>query len=199
MRYAKGHREETRKRIVAAAGRLFREHGYEGVGVDAIMAEVGLTAGGFYSHFDSKESLFAESIAAAYDQRNNQLRSQLQVKDETEFLQQLIYGYLSRTHRDMTGEGCIFPSLTADVVRGSKSTRKNYEKRLKQFLSTIIKYLGESKNDNHEKAISILVQLIGGVMLSRAVYDEKFSNDILKACRHTALTLANDKIPTVRK
>ncbi|MEW6128520.1 MAG: TetR/AcrR family transcriptional regulator [Acidobacteriota bacterium] len=199
MRYAKGHREATRKKILAAASRMFREHGYDGVGVDAIMAEVGLTAGGFYSHFDSKEALFAESLVAAFDQRSHQLKTQVQVADDSNILTNLIYGYLSRTHRDMTGEGCVFPSLTADVVRGSQTTRKHYEKRLKQFQSTIGKYLAKSDTLTNEKAIAILVQLIGGVMLARAVDDEKFSNDILKACRQAALNIANDEQTTVRK
>ena len=65
MRYPKEQKAETRKRILGAAARLFRERGYEGIGVDAIMKEVGLTAGGFYAHFDSKETLFAEAIETA--------------------------------------------------------------------------------------------------------------------------------------
>ena len=67
MRYPREHKAETHSKIVKAAARLFRERGYDGVGVDAIMNEVGLTAGGFYAHFGSKEALFAEAIGAALE------------------------------------------------------------------------------------------------------------------------------------
>ena len=70
MRYPKEQKAETRGRILNAAARLFRESGYDGVGVDAIMNEAGLTAGGFYSHFSSKETLFAEAMATALDPSN---------------------------------------------------------------------------------------------------------------------------------
>jgi TetR/AcrR family transcriptional repressor of nem operon len=190
MRYAQAHKAETRKKILDAASRLFRERGYEGVGVDAIMGEVGLTAGGFYSHFRSKEALFAEALGNAYDVRNKSLQASLQSKDDRDDLQNLIYSYLSRTHRDMKSEGCIFPALTTDVVRGSDKTRASYEKRLKQFISSIENQLSEGSSSERERAISVLVQLIGGVLLSRAVKDETLSLEILKACRQSAMKLA---------
>jgi TetR/AcrR family transcriptional repressor of nem operon len=187
MRYAKNHKEETRKKILEVASRLFREKGYDGVGIDAIMNEAGLTAGGFYSHFASKDALFAEALGNAYDGRNQSLQSSLKSKGDTDYLQNLIYGYLSRTHRDMTAEGCIFPTLTTDVMRGSNETRASYEKRLRKFISSIETQLPESKTSEKERAIAILVQLIGGVMLARAVNDEQLSSDILKACRQAAI------------
>jgi TetR/AcrR family transcriptional regulator, transcriptional repressor for nem operon len=187
MRYAKDHKAATRKKIVEVASRLFREKGYDGIGVDAIMNEAGLTAGGFYSHFASKEALFAESIGNAYDSRNQSLQENLKSKGDSDYLQNLIYGYLSRTHGDMTAEGCIFPTLTIDVMRGSNETRASYEKRLQKFINSIETQLPESKTPERERAIAILVQLIGGVMLARAVSDEKLSSDILKACRQAAM------------
>ena len=193
MRYAKNHKEATRKKILEAASRLFREKGYDGIGVDAIMNEAGLTAGGFYSHFASKEALFAESIGDAYDSRNQSLQASLKSKGETDYLQNLIYGYLSRTHRDMAAEGCIFPTLTTDVIRGSNETRAGYEKRLQKFISTIETHLPESKAPERERAIAILVQLIGGVMLARAVNDEQLSSEILKACRQAAIKVCKEE------
>jgi TetR/AcrR family transcriptional regulator, transcriptional repressor for nem operon len=192
MRYAKNHKEETRKKILDAASRLFREKGYDGIGVDAIMNEAGLTAGGFYSHFASKEALFAEALGNAYDSRNQALQASLNSKDDPDYLQNLIYGYLSRTHRDMLAEGCIFPTLTTDVMRGSNETRASYEKRLRKFISAIERQLPKSETPEKERAIAILVQLIGGVMLARAVNDEQLSSDILKACRQTAIKVCKE-------
>jgi TetR/AcrR family transcriptional regulator, transcriptional repressor for nem operon len=192
MRYSKIHKEETRKKILEAASRLFREKGYEGIGVDAIMNEVGLTAGGFYSHFDSKEALFAEALGSAFDSRGKSLQANLNSKSEVDPLKNLVYGYLSRTHRDMVAEGCIFPTMTTDVVRGSDETRASYEKRLQKFISTIETQLPEGNSAEKERAIAILVQLIGGVMIARAVKDEKLSGDILKACRQAAIKISKE-------
>jgi TetR/AcrR family transcriptional regulator, transcriptional repressor for nem operon len=192
VRYAKEHKEATRRKILEAASRLFREKGFDGIGVDAIMNEVGLTAGGFYSHFDSKEALFAEALGNAYDSRSKSLQASHKSNDHAEQLQNLIYGYLSRTHRDMIAEGCIFPTLTTDVIRGSDETRASYEKRLRKFISTIETQLPESDAPEKERAIAILVQLIGGVLLARAVKDEKLSSDILKACRQAAIKISDE-------
>lgn len=192
MRYAKDHKEATRKKILDAASRLFREKGYDGIGVDAIMNEAGLTAGGFYSHFASKEALFAEALGNAYDERNQSLQTSLKNADNTQDLQNLIYGYLSRTHRDMTADGCIFPTLTTDVMRGSNETRASYENRLQKFISSIETRLPESETPERERAIAVLVQLIGGVMLARAVNDQQLSSDILKACRQAAIKVSTE-------
>lgn len=192
MRYARDHKAATRGKILEAASRLFREKGFDGVGVDAIMNEAGLTPGGFYSHFASKAALFAEAIGNAYDSRQQSLQASLKSKGEADYLQNLIYGYLSRTHRDMAADGCIFPTLTTDVVRGSNETRAAYQKRLQKFIRTIESQLPESQTPERERAIAVLVQLIGGVMLSRAVNDEKLSGDILKACRQAAIKVCKE-------
>ena len=188
MRYPKEQKEQTRRKILEAAGRLFRERGYDGVGVDKIMAEVGLTAGGFYCHFPSKGALFAEALGDAFDTRHQSMRAKKSGGDE-EALKDLIFSYLSRTHARMTVEGCIFPSLTADVVRGSDETRASYEARLRKFLATIEEGLPEGDTAVRERAIGVLVQMIGGVMLARAVNDQSLAGDILKACRQAALKL----------
>lgn len=180
--------------ILEAASRLFRERGYDGVGVDAIMAEVGLTAGGFYAHFPSKKALFAESLTNAYEARNETLSAQASFSEDTQYLQNLIFSYLSRTHRNMTSEGCIFPALTADVGRGDDETRESYEARLNEFLSTIEAQLPNAgappDQGTRERAIGVLVQMIGGILIARAVKDEKLSTDILKACRQAAMKLS---------
>src|SRR5262249_39335821 len=166
------------------------EHGYDGVGVDAVMAEIGLTAGGFYAHFQSKEALFAEAIVTAFRNRSNSLRSSDNNQDETEWVKNLIYGYLSRTHRDMIADGCPLPSITPDVIRGSEQIRENYEKSLRQFASAVIAHLEPGETSEHERALAIISQCIGGLMLARAVKDEELSNQLLRASRHAALKIS---------
>jgi TetR/AcrR family transcriptional repressor of nem operon len=201
MRYSKEHKEETRKKIVEAASRLFREKGYDGVGVDAIMSEVGLTAGGFYAHFPSKEALFSESIAKVMQSRSNLLqatpKSEAMQKEpksagEPEWLKNLIFSYLSRTHREMLADGCPLPTLTTDVIRGSKETRSNYEKQVIKFFERIQKRMPQGETPERERAMAVLAQCVGGLMLARAVTDEKLSNQILKACRQAAMKVCQE-------
>jgi TetR/AcrR family transcriptional repressor of nem operon len=185
VRYSKEHKAETRKKILSAAARLFRARGYDGVGVDAVMSEVGLTAGGFYAHFPSKESLFAEAMASALDE-GNVLRAAKSSADDDP-LRSLVSGYLSRTHRDRIAEGCPLPALTPDVSRASRKTRQLYEKQLMRFLENIETLLPESSP--RDSALALVAQCVGGLMISRAVNDEELSNRILKACREAAMKI----------
>src|SRR5207253_4654481 len=133
-----------------------------------------------------------EALGNAYDERNQSLQTSLKNTDNAYDLQNLIYGYLSRTHRDMTADGCIFPTLTTDVMRASSETRASYENRLQKFISSIETRLPESETPERERAIAVLVQLIGGVMLARAVNDPQLSSDILKACRKAAIKVSTE-------
>lgn len=186
MRYSPEHKQQTRQKILEAAGRLFREKGYNGVGVDAIMAEVGLTAGGFYAHFSSKEALFVEAVATALKTRANSLSSNFQGQDESVWLHTLINSYLSRSHRDLQAEGCPFPALTPDIARSDPKTRARYEKYLLAFMTQIENRLPEDSIPKEERSAALAALMIGGLMMSRAVNDSEFSNRILKACRQTA-------------
>ena len=190
MRYPKEQKVATRARILSAAARLFRESGYDGVGVDAIMNEAGLTAGGFYSHFASKEALFAEAMTAALD-RGNGLRATKSTAD-ADPLGALIRGYLSRTHRDCVGEGCPLPALTSDVARKSDATRESYERQFLRFLNEIEGLLREG-SASRERALAIIAQCVGGLMLARAVKNEKLSDQILKSCRMAAMKIREDQ------
>ncbi len=154
------------------------------------MAEVGLTAGGFYAHFQSKEALFAEAIVTAFRTRNGSLKSPDGNQDDGEWMKNLIYGYLSRTHRDMIADGCPLSSVTPDVIRGTDQARENYEKSIRQFASSIIAHLDSGEKTENERALAIIAQCIGGLMLARAVKDEELSNQLLRASRHAALKIS---------
>ena len=192
MRYPSEHKAETRKRILSAAARLFRERGYAGIGIDAIMSEVGLTAGGFYAHFDSKETLFAQAIATALDEGRSaraQQSSQLAAMDP---LQAMIKSYLSRTHRDQIASGCPLPTLTPDVARSGEATRESYERQFLGYLSAIEMMLPEDREHKRETALAVAAQLIGGLMIARAVKDEKLSDQVLKASRRAATKICEE-------
>jgi TetR/AcrR family transcriptional repressor of nem operon len=195
VRYPKEQKAETRGRILDAAARLFRESGYDGVGVDAIMEEAGLTAGGFYSHFSSKEALFAEAITSALAPGKT-LRASKSSGSATaapsDPLITLIKGYLSRAHRDAVADGCPLPTLSPDVARKSDATRENYEQQFLKFVDEIEALLPEAPDTAREHALSLVAQCVGGVMLSRAVKDRKLSDQILKSCRDAAMRICEN-------
>jgi TetR/AcrR family transcriptional repressor of nem operon len=192
MRYPKEHKTETRKRILGAAARLFRERGYDGVGVDAIMNEAGLTAGGFYAHFDSKEALFAEAIAAALAEGESANARKSPALAGADPLEAMIKSYLSRAHRDQVAAGCPLPSLTPDVARSGEATRESYERQFLRYLAAIEAVLPEGSEHKGEMALGIAAQCIGGLMISRAVKDEKLSDRILKASRQAAMKVCEE-------
>ncbi len=189
VRYPKEHKAETRKRIVSAAARLFRQRGYDGVGVDAVMNEAGLTAGGFYAHFPSKEALFAEAMVTALGGEKN-LRASSRRAAADDPLRDLIFSYLSRTHRDQVADGCPLPALTTDVARASHSTREIYEQKFLSSLNNIEAVLPAGAD--RDMALAVIAQCVGGLMISRAVKDEELSNRILKACRAAAMKISTD-------
>ena len=193
MRYPKEQKAETRRRILNAAARLFRESGYDGVGVDAIMSEAGLTAGGFYSHFSSKEALFAEAMATAVDPGKALRMAKNMALGAADPLGALIKGYLSRTHRDSVADGCPLPALTTDVARKSEATRESYERQFLRFLNEIEGLFPESSGPARERALAIVAQCVGGLMLSRAVKNEKLSDQILKSSRLAAIAICEDE------
>lgn len=153
------------------------------------MNEVGLTPGGFYSHFYSKEALFAEAMASALGPRKalQAVKKSASSSDLIDPLSALIKSYLSRAHRDTVADGCPLPSLSPDVARMSDSTRESYEQQFLKLVDEIEALLPAGSEGAREHALSVVAQCVGGVMLSRAVNDQKLSDQILKSCRDAAI------------
>src|ERR1700752_4591488 len=124
MRYSREHKQETHARIVRKASVRLREKGAHGIGVADLMKEAGLTHGGFYAHFDSREALFIEAFALAMDQTVadwQQLGKALPIEERFDAL---VEGYLSARHRDNPARGCVLPALGADIARASQKARQ---------------------------------------------------------------------------
>jgi TetR/AcrR family transcriptional repressor of nem operon len=193
MRYGQEHKAKTRQKILKAAARLFREFGYDGVGVDAIMAKAGLTAGGFYAHFPSKRALFDEALATALEGSNaTQAAAKSARADEAGQLRLTIKNYLSRQHRERVADGCPLPALTPDAARGGETSRENYERQLLQYVKRLEALLPEGAAARRDTALALMAQCVGGLMLARAVKDERLSDRILKACQQAALKLGEE-------
>jgi len=173
-----------RAAIVRAAGRLFRARGFERVGVAEITREAGLTHGGFYGHFASKEALAAEALTAAFAESRARL-------DEGT-LEHWVKGYLSRSHRDHPESGCPIPSLAADVTHGCQAVRGAFAAGLEMLTDAVAERLADlAEGDRGARATALVALMVGGMGLARplAAIDRAGSDGLLLALRAQALAL----------
>jgi TetR/AcrR family transcriptional regulator, transcriptional repressor for nem operon len=177
MRVSREKAAENRERIVEAASRLFREKGFDGAGVDAIMNAAGLTHGGFYGHFGSKDDLAAEALTRVLEHGAEKLGCDATLGD-------LVSAYLSEQHCADRANGCAIAALGAEMARQSKGVRRVLTAHLRaqfDFLTRLLKY-GTAAN-RRKRAIATLSGLVGALTLARAVDDPALSKEILDAAR----------------
>ncbi len=187
MRYPADHKERTHARIVETASRLFKQGGYGGVGVDSVMKAAGLTPGGFYAHFPSKEVLLAETLPLALGRMRHWLLRGLEGERGLSWLRQVVRRYLSRTHRDAVAEGCPMPALTPEVARASALARETFEAQLRDLVAEFEARMPRTLGPPRDRALATIALFVGGVTLARAVEDRKLSSRILRACRLLAI------------
>jgi TetR/AcrR family transcriptional repressor of nem operon len=178
MRYTPEHVEATRARVLEASARQFREHGFDGVGVDGLARAAKVTSGAFYNHFGSKASAFAAVVAAGVA-RVGEAMAYARRTYGSNWLQAAAAYYLGAEHRQDVAGGCALPSLSAAVSRADEATRKAYETEIIKVAQLIAEGLPDSPD--RTAAWPILAQLAGGVLLSRAVYDEALAQEISEA------------------
>ena len=181
MRVSREKFMETRTRILDTAARLFREKGFDGIGLADIMKAAGLTHGGFYKHFDSKEELEACATSVVMEKSTENWR-RIAERGEPRQLENFIKTYLTSHHRDNGGSGCVLAALGADVARQSARVRSAFAAGLDDMLDEIAMTApGDTPEARRESAIAIFAELVGGLILARAVGDPDFSNEILAA------------------
>jgi TetR/AcrR family transcriptional repressor of nem operon len=176
---------EKRQAVLEVASRLFRERGVEAVSVAEVMAAAGLTHGGFYSHFDSKEALAAEACSEAFG-RNRTRWSSLAERPAGEGLDALLGHYLSPAHRDSPGSGCAAPSFAAEAARDvpGGAVRRAYADGIRGLAETLEGLLPASvKRRRRERALMAMAAMIGAVSIARAIGDDPLSDEILAAVR----------------
>ena len=192
MRYAKGHKDATRKHIVRIASERFRRDGIEAVGVAGLMAGAGLTHGGFYSHFSSKEAL----VCAANADALRRSRAELAEAGARDGLAGIVRAYMKPVHRDRPERGCAFAALAAEIARHPKATRSVLTEEFEAHVALIAAHL---PREDRQAAIAILAVMMGALQLARAVADKPLSDQILASGERAALTLAREfSAPRVR-
>ena len=183
MRVTREQAAAHRQKILDVAGTAFRERGFEGIGVADIMKRAGLTHGGFYGHFGSKEALAAETCARVLDSEG--WTERLAGTPNPSF-GAVVRGYLTRRHRDDPGHGCLFAALGSDVVRQPRSVRRAFTEGLRSRVEALQELLpGRSAAARRKKVLATMAGLVGALVLSRAADDPKLSDDILEAAATT--------------
>ncbi|MCB1572317.1 MAG: TetR/AcrR family transcriptional regulator [Xanthomonadales bacterium] len=188
MRYDKAHKQKTREKVLDVAARAIRGAGPDGVGVAAIMAEAGLTHGGFYAHFASKEALIADAIDHMFAQARARLVESSDGKHPARVLAAYIGFYLSRAHRDACESGCPIAALAADLPRLPADARRKFSRgvgHLTDFIAAQLRALGRS--DAPALARSTVAELVGALSIARIETDKAQSDAILAASKHALI------------
>lgn len=193
MRVTKAQAQANRARIVETAATLFRERGYDGVGVADLMAAAGFTHGGFYKHFGSKAELMSEAAASGL----SQARAIAEGVDVTEFFKR----YLSREHRDARSGGCTMAALGGDAARQSEDIKATFAAGIESVLAALGRegaMLGDvDQRSGRAKMIDMLAHAVGAMVLSRSCPDDSsLSDEILEVCRKQILASLSAGRPT---
>jgi TetR/AcrR family transcriptional repressor of nem operon len=200
MRYSREHKQETHTRIVKKAAVLLREKGAHGVGVADLMKEAGLTHGGFYAHFDSREALVIEAFAYAMDRSTERWRKIAEQTPPDKRLATIVQTYLTAVHRDDLGHGCAVPALGAEIARESLKTRKAFASKLEQMIDVMADQIsGVPRKAARKRAVATLATMMGTLVLARIAGNGEFSDEILGAGREAVLGRAAAPAPAARK
>jgi TetR/AcrR family transcriptional repressor of nem operon len=169
----------NRDKVLDVAGTLFRERGFDGIGVADIMKRAGLTHGGFYGQFASKDDLAAETTARVLGKAGWQER--LTGKADPSF-GDVVRAYLSPRHRDDPGTGCLLSSVGSDAARQPRAVRRAFSDGFRGRIDALVKLVpGRSQAARRQKALATMAGLVGALILSRAVDDLALSDEILQA------------------
>lgn len=187
MKVSKETVEQNRERVITTAAKLFRERGIDGIGLVELMKAAGLTPGGFYRQFKSKDDLIVQAVKRTYDDMNKEIAGRIAASDDP--LQTLVRYYVSGDHRDEPGQGCSLAALASDAARhDDPALRECFGSIVSNYIGLMTKLVpGRSAKAKRSAAITALAEMIGSVVLSRVVPDPALSGEILD-------TVANDLV-----
>lgn len=184
MRYPDSHKEETRARVVKAAAAAVRAKGPDGVGVAEIMKEVGLTHGGFYAHFPSKEALVAAAIGEAFEQGRRRFGRITGERAGLEAFAAFVDSYVTMDHRAFPERGCPIATIASDLPRQGAAVREVFDAGVAGLISRIAAWLpGEDAQERQDLAGSLVAEMAGAVSLSRAVSNAEMAARFLEQSR----------------
>lgn len=185
MRYDAEHKQKTRAKVLEVAAKAIRQDGPDRVGVASVMAEAGLTHGGFYAHFKSKDELVAAAIEQMFEESRKRLKRETEGRSPAEGLSAYIDFYLSQKHRDTRGAGCPMAALSSDLPRLPEETRALFADGARQLSDGLAeRFTAMGYADPQALARSTVSELVGALSLARVEMDAQRSDAILADSRH---------------
>lgn len=185
MRYPDSHKEETRTKVVKAAAAAVRARGPDGVGVSEIMKGAGLTHGGFYAHFESKEALVAAAVEEAFEQGRRRFGRLTDNRKGLDALAVFVDIYVTMDHRAHPERGCPIATIASDLPRQGPAVREVFDAGVAGLIGRIAVWLpGDDEQERRDLAGSLVAEMAGAVSLSRAVSDEAMAARFLEQSRH---------------
>jgi TetR/AcrR family transcriptional repressor of nem operon len=184
MRYSDTHRSETHAKLVRLAGRALRAKGPEGLAVAELMQAAGLTHGGFYAHFKSKDALLLEALECVFQESKRTFQRATDGLAPREALARYIDLYVSPAHRDNRSRECPIVALNSDLPRQSKKFRATFDSGLRALLNRLTDLIKAAGiGDSEALASSVQSAMAGAVAVSRTLSDGGLSDELLKSAR----------------
>ncbi|WP_164021293.1 TetR/AcrR family transcriptional regulator [Pyxidicoccus trucidator] len=189
-------KQATHERILEAAGVLIRRQGFSGTSVEHVMRAAGLTVGGFYAHFGSKQALLIETLTRLMGRRREEWFQGLEDLRGAEWLSHIVRRYLSRAHRDAEVPACVMPAALSDVVRGEPALKETLSQQVELMVEGIAANLsGDARASARERALATYALCIGTLSLARATAGTPLSDELLMAARRASVLLAETTEP----
>lgn len=192
MPYPANHKRQTRERIVEAARELFNRHGFDRVTIDMVMARAGLTRGGFYAHFESKETLFAAAVDSFLTGRGLAWRNDAGVdpaRREAEMARRMVDSYLSVAHLNDTEGQCPLIALSSDIARAGGETRAAYERLLEAMVWLFESNTDAPSSEARERALAMSALCVGGMILARTLPNSPIAEEVRVSAHKTARSM----------
>lgn len=190
MRVSRIQAEENRQTVINVASRLFRERGFDGIGLKDLMEAAGLTQGAFYKQFESKGDLAAQASRRALESASHRW-SEAAAAHPQDPLAAVTAFYLSMAHHAERMDGCPVVALGSDAARQGTEVKASFEAGIRKYLEMLGHWIGDGDGDGEEpsgKAMAVLSTMVGAMLLSRAVNDERLSKQFLQAAAESVLT-----------
>ncbi|HEX6494756.1 MAG TPA: TetR/AcrR family transcriptional regulator [Acidobacteriaceae bacterium] len=172
MRYSLEHKARNHEKILSVAARSFREHGADTSGIGTVMKKVGLTKGGFYRHFESKDDLFVEAVARAFEEMGRGTEEVAKSAPEGRVLQAIIERYLSMDHAKSPGAGCVLSALGPELARKPVAVRRRIEALLDSYRERLLPFMpGQTREEKLTKVRLLFPSMAGVLMMARVISD----------------------------
>lgn len=190
MRVSRAQAAENRETVINVASRLFREHGFDGIGLKDLMEAAGLTQGAFYKQFASKDDLAAQASRRALESVSSRW-SAAAAENPKDPLSAVVANFLSTDHREERMDGCPIVALGSDAARQGSDVKASFEAGIREYLELLDGWVGEADGkEPSDKAMAILSTMVGAVLLSRAVNDKRLSKQFLQAAGKSVMGLS---------